>query len=244
MRSEREMQVWLEERQALGAKTVVASLAGWGEVHDYWNGRSGDFDFVMRTMQIAADLGLELHQQIFLMKSTLPLLSGLIDKLDSLPGKVKHREIYPLFYLGHARLHEHERVTKDDLKNLPERITKLFYKQENWRSEREWIDIFRQEKEGATPGKVTLRLDLDETNLDQLESRSCNEIIADLKDRTRAAYAALPTRKELCEECGDAANRRLYMFHQDIERKWLDSYLTVHPIAFERKLTHLAQERM
>jgi len=31
----------------LGVKTLYTSFAGHGAVHDYWNGRKGDFDYLM-----------------------------------------------------------------------------------------------------------------------------------------------------------------------------------------------------
>jgi hypothetical protein len=73
---------------------------------------------------------------------------------------------------------------------------------------------------------------------------SCEEIVGELEARSRAAYAALPTRLELCEDCGDAANNRIYPYRQDIERKWLNRYMQKHPIQFERHLTHLSMEDM
>ena len=34
---------WLEERRAVGITGLHTSLAGYGEIHDRWNGRAGDF---------------------------------------------------------------------------------------------------------------------------------------------------------------------------------------------------------
>jgi hypothetical protein len=57
MRNEAEMRRWLVERQAVGFKVVIGTFVGHGAVHDRWNGRQGDFDFMIRTL----DIGPALH---------------------------------------------------------------------------------------------------------------------------------------------------------------------------------------
>ncbi|HEY3424783.1 MAG TPA: hypothetical protein VGL27_08315 [Negativicutes bacterium] len=238
MRSESEMRKWLQERRDLGIKFVFASFAGYGEVHDSWNGRTGDFDFLMNTSKIAGEMGMVFRQRLFLLKSTLPTLERLIDRLDQLPGKVKSREIYPLSYSGRAGQLEEERVTDTDLDCLPEQVTKFFFKRATWHTEGEWMDIIS--KEENSPVKVMLKLWLDDTNIERIEALSCEEIAAEMEDRTRAAFAALPTRQELSKECGNVANTCLYQYSHDIERKWLDRYLAKYPLQFERQLTYLS----
>lgn len=236
-RSEKEMRKWLLDRQSLGIRTVIVSFLGHGTVHDYWNGRPGDFDFLISTLKIAAELGMEMVQRLHLLKSTLPCLEELINKLDALPGKVKRRSIEPISYSGRADNLEAERVTAADLEFLPERVAKFFTKRKNWHSEREWIEIVSKKK--TSPADIVLKLWVDDSNIDRIESMSCDEIIAELESRTRAAFAALPTRLELCKECGDLTNLRLYAGSQDVERKWLNQYLAKHNIRFERQLTYL-----
>jgi hypothetical protein len=238
-RPDDEMRRWLRERQEIGIRSVVASFAGHGRFHDRWSGRPGDFDFLIRTQRVASQLGMDLHQRLFLTNSTIPLLDELIEKLDELLGPPASRCIYPLFYCGMARRMEDERVTRETLDGLPERIRKLYrqFDRKNWRSEQEWIDSLGAEE--ATPQKVTLNLELSDSNIGTIESTSCEAIAADLEMRTRAAYSVIPSPAELCERCGDRSNRRIYMFRHDMERKWLDLYLEKDPLEFERELTHL-----
>ncbi len=184
------MKTWLRERQDIGIKAVVASFAGHGEFHDRWDGRLGDFEFQMRTLRVAASLGMELRQRLFLTNSTIPLMDELIKKLDALPGHVDDRCVYPLFYSGLARRLEDERVTRETFDGLPERIRKLYRSDwKNWRSEQEWIDIVRREDE--TPEQVTLDLELTDSNMDRVESMSCDEIVAELESATRSTQAAI-----------------------------------------------------
>jgi hypothetical protein len=237
-RPDDEMKRWLKERQDIGIKAVVGSFAGHSQFHDGWNGRRGDFDFQMRTLAVAAGLGMELRQRLFLTNSTIPLLDELIEKLDALPGLVGDRVIYPLFYCGRARRLEGERITREMLDTLPERIRRLYRSDwKNWRAEQEWIEYVATE--GEIPEKVRLNLELDDSNIDQVEAMSCDEILAELESRTRAAYAVIPSRVELAETYGDPSNTHIYMFRWDMERKWLDRHLAKNPALFDRELTHL-----
>jgi hypothetical protein len=237
-RPDDEIKAWLKERQDVGVRVVVGSFAGHGSFHDTWAGRRGDFDLQVRALAVAAGLGLELHQRLFLTNSTIPLLDELIERLDALPGHVEDRCVYPLFYCGRARRMEDERITRETLNALPERIRRLYRSDwENWRSEGEWMDFVG--REGKTPDKVRLSLELTEENIDRVESMSCDDIVAELEKKTRKAYAAIPSRAELCETYGNPSNTRIYMFQNDIERKWLDLHLAKNPTVFDRELTHL-----
>jgi hypothetical protein len=237
-RPDDEMSAWLKERQDIGIRVVVGSFAGYGKFHDAWAGRRGDFDFQMRTLATAADLGMEQHQRLFLTNSTIPLLDGLIERLDALSGQVEDRCVYPLFYCGRARRMEDERITRETLDTLPEKIRRLYRSDwENWRSEEEWVESVRREDEASE--EVTLSLELTEENIDRVESMSCDDIVAELEEKTHQAYAAIPSRAELCEKYGDPSNTRIYMFRNDIERKWLDLHLAKKPVIFDRELTHL-----
>lgn len=233
MRSESEMRVWLRERQKLGIRNVIVSFLGHGGVHDYWNNRPGDFDYLMSTLKIAAELGMNMEQRLYLLKSTLPCIEELIDKLDALPGKVKKRLIEPIAYSGRAGNMEAERVTEPDLECLPERLRKSV---SEVRSEREWIAVMRQDAEPPRRN-VLLKLCLDEMNIDRIETMSCEEIVAELEQRVRDAYAAMPARKELLEAYGDSNNTHLYASIWELERKWLDRYLEKYPIHFDREIT-------
>ena len=46
MRPDAEMRRWLLARQAAGVELTSASFVGIGDVHDRWNGRRGDYEFL------------------------------------------------------------------------------------------------------------------------------------------------------------------------------------------------------
>ncbi len=83
MRSDDEMRRWLTELQQHGLEGLSATFVGHGDVHDRWNGRRGDFDFMMRTIRLALELGLEFLNQHVLIKSSLPIMLELFDELEA-----------------------------------------------------------------------------------------------------------------------------------------------------------------
>jgi hypothetical protein len=240
-RPENELRDWLLERQEFGCKTAHASLAGTGSVHDYWNGKSGNFDLIMTTLRIAGEIGMGLGARLFVTKSTLPLLSDLNALLEQMP---KHdndwRYALPFFYAGWGAKLEDERIDEDIRDSLPDWLDPLIKQSAGegfWRSEREWIAHI----ETLRPQKIETNLivNVTEANIERLEAMSCDDIVAKYEMRTRAAYAAMPDLHELSARYGDKNDRRLYVLQRCIEMKWLDMYLRDHPAQFERQLTHL-----
>jgi hypothetical protein len=216
-----ELVEWIEERRAFGVIGFHASLAGCGETHDRWNGRAGDFDYQTAILRLAGERGMARQEKLFLTKNTLPLFDRLLDILDALPGETFSRNASPFFYAGLASRYEHERLTEDDRDSLPERINELRPgKFGTWLSEREWIPIMLE-----TAGKarrLQLKLDVDESNIDELERASCEEIFVSRERDYQESYRAVPALDELFARYGDPENRRVYMMSRDIEGRWLD----------------------
>jgi hypothetical protein len=215
-----ELTEWLDERQAAGISGLHASLAGCGETHDRWNGRAGDFDYQMSILRLGGERGLVRREKLFLTQNTLPVFDRLLDILDSLPGEVASRTANPFFYVGLATRYESDRLTEDDRDNLPERINRLRPRKfDNWLSEREWIPVMMET--ASHPRRLTLKLDVDETNIEYLESASCEEIFAAREREYQQSYRHIPPLDELCARYGDPANRKIYVMSRDVEGRWL-----------------------
>ncbi|MGO8845837.1 MAG: hypothetical protein ACLQFI_10995 [Methylocella sp.] len=237
IRPQDDMRNWLQDRQALGLKSLVPSLAGVGKTHDHYNRRRGDFEFLIDTLRTGAELGLEAHQRLFLTKRTLPQIERLIETLDSVPIKVLSRSLCPFYYRGLSDQLEEERITEEVRDGLPPQLAALRHADDPWLSEREWIDHVKNE-DPTKPDVVRLILHLDASNIGKIETMPVEEIFKDLEHRTRVAYAAVPSRQELAKHVGDPSNTRIYVHREDVERLWLDRYLRDHPIKFERELTY------
>jgi hypothetical protein len=216
-----ELASWLEERQAAGIAGLHTSLAGHGEIHDRWNGRAGDFDYQLTILRLGAERGMVRQEKLFLTKNTLPVFGGLLDVLDTIPGELRGRSVSPFFYAGLATRYEDERLTEDDRDSLPDRINRLRSGRfGEWRSEREWIPIMMET--ASAPRRLLLKLDVDDSNIDRLESAPCEEIFAEREREYRQSYQAVPPLDELCRRYGDATNRRIYAMSRDVEGRWLD----------------------
>lgn len=240
-KSHAEMTEWLAFRRKIGAKNLIVSFLGHGDAHDKWNRKKGSFNFLMESQRIAIELGMGLVQRAFLANSTLPMIERLLDMLDDLGGEVIERVGYPLFYSGLARKFEHERVTMETLDSQSPRIKAIYREdKDKWKSEKDWIEYARNEKYDEHESNWVV-LKLDDSNIDKVESMSCEAILADLITRTRAAYASVPAREELCGKYGNKENEKIYMFMWDMECLWLDRYLQDNPIALERHLTHFGR---
>jgi hypothetical protein len=216
-----ELVEWIEERQAFGVIGFHTSLAGWGETHDRWNGRAGDFDYQTAILRLSGERGMARQEKLFLTRNTLPLFDRLLDMLDALPGDLFSRNASPFFYAGLASRYEDERLTEDDRDSLSERINELRPgKFGTWLSEREWTPIMLET--AGKPRRLQLKLDVDESNIDYLESASCEEVFASCEREYQESYRAIPAVDELCARYGDPDNRRVYMMSRDIEGRWLD----------------------
>jgi hypothetical protein len=216
-----ELVAWLEERRAAGIVGFHTSLAGYGETHDRWNGRAGDFDYQTTILRLGGERGMVRQEKLFLTKNTLPLFEGLLDILDAIPGEISRRGASPFFYAGLAHRYEDERLTEDERDNLPDKINELRGgKFGNWLSEREWIPVMLETAD--EPRRLQLKLDVDESNIDYLELTSCEEIFAAREREYQDSYRAIPSLTELCDRYGDPENRRVYMMSRDVEGRWLD----------------------
>jgi hypothetical protein len=212
---------WVEERQAAGIVGFHASFAGCGEAHDRWNGRAGDFDYQTSILRLGGERGMVRRERLFLTQNTLPVFERLLDILDDIPGDVGSRTVSPFFYAGLATRYENERITEDIRDALPDRIKRLRpRKLDTWLSEREWIPVMLET--AGQPRKLTLKLDVDETNIDHLEESSCDDIFTERERQYQESYRRISPLDELCSRYGDSASRRIYVMSRDVEGRWMD----------------------
>ena len=224
IRDETALEAWIDERRDAGILGFHTSLAGCDKTHDRCNGRAGDFTYQTTILRLAGERGMVRQERLFLAQNTLPLFDRLLDVLDDIPGEVRSRSVTPFFYAGLATRYEHERITEDVRDNLPPRIAQLGRGRfQEWRSEREWIPVMMET--AAQPRKMIMKLDVNEDNIDQLESLSCGAIFAERERLYRENYARIPSLAELCERYGDPSGRSIYMLSRDLEQKWMDLHI-------------------
>jgi len=172
-------------------------------------------------LRLGGERGMIRQEKLFLTKNILPHFDRLLDLLDMVPGERRGRSASPFFYAGLATRYEDERLTEDDRDNLPERINELRSgKFGTWLSEREWIPVMLDT--ATQPRRLVLKLDVDESNIERLESTPYEKIFAQRELEYQESYRAIPALDELCERYGNAENRRIYMMSRDVEGRWLD----------------------
>lgn len=242
MLPEDEMRRWLIARRDLGITSIGASMAGHGAVHDRWNGRNGDFDFMAMTQRLAREIGMEVHQWLFVVKSTLPILDEAARILDALVGPPTRRYARLFLAAGYGAYYENERIVEGDMDRLPDWVRDLLRSSERWEllPEREWIDLVRQDpvaREEAERENFPLHLHVNDRNIEQIEETSCEQMFEDVERRTRAVYFRMPSHEELLETCADRDGDKIYDIPLDIERAWMDRYLDKHPMDLDWSLT-------
>jgi hypothetical protein len=221
MRHGDDLAAWLQERRSAGVVELHTSLAGCDETHDRWNGRHGDFDYQLEVLRLGGSCGMIREEKLFLTKNTLPLFDRLLDILDAIPGEVRRRTASPFFFAGLATRYENERLTEDDRNRLPQRINELRPKNfGTWLSEREWIPVMLET--ASTPRRLSLKLDVNEANIDYLERTACEEIFVTREHEYQKSYRTIPPLDELCFRYGDSTNQRIYVMSRDVEGRWLD----------------------
>ncbi|MDN5872110.1 MAG: hypothetical protein L0H73_15505 [Nitrococcus sp.] len=243
-RTDAALRTWLDLLMRYGLRTVHATFGGGGATHDAWNNKPGNFDALLRTLNIAGELGLSLGQRLLVGRSTLASLEPLVDMLEALPShEGDWRYAMPFFYNTEAQkrqLHvESDRIDESRRAHLPDRIRGLFCSDGELAnlSEREWIEVTRGQADSVD--RVPLVVHLTARNIEQIEHTSIDEIIGKLEGRTRRAYAAMPTFSELRERYGDASSRIIYAQRRCVEMKWLDRHRRAHPeLRFKQNLTH------
>jgi hypothetical protein len=223
LRDAKALEAWIEERQAAGIAGFHTSLAGCDKTHDRWNGRAGDFAYQISILRMAGERGMVRQERLFLTQNTLPVFDRLLDIMENIPGAVRNRFVTPFFYAGLARRYEDERITEETRDALPDRIAKLRRGRfQDWRSEREWIPILMETAD--RPRKLAMKLDVNDANIEQLESSSCEDIFAEREQIYRDNYRRMPSLEELCARYGDRGGCKVYMLPRDLEQKWMDRY--------------------
>ncbi|MDD3597716.1 hypothetical protein [Sulfuricurvum sp.] len=235
---------WLYDRKNIGSEYTSASYFGFGEDHNYWSNRKNDFQFLLDTQRIAAEIDLINEVHIFLLNSTLQNLPRLLETIDKNINNVRECIIFPPYYSGLARKYEKERLTSEQIMNLPITVKQYLRSDfKTWKTEKEWVEYVRllKDSEKIRLNNSHFTIELNDKNIDYIESHSCEDILTDLFKRTFETYNQLPPISLLAEKYSDIYSDKVYMYMWDMESLWLDRYLKENPTDFERKLTYFGR---
>lgn len=227
MMPDTELYNWLKARYAIGMNQIRLSMAGTQALHDRWVGREGDYAFHLRAARMAADIGYRRNEWIFVTRSTLPYLAELVKELDAIPGG-HYRGFRMMNWEQYPRRAEEERLTREIFNQLPDFVLNNIQFGEELKTEQEWIDEIRSWPHECVHEFYYLNLKLDAATIGALEKGNCDDIIADLTQRSSEIYEAIPTMKTLGETYGDSTNPLMY-HRGEMQRKWIIRFLADNP---------------
>ena len=212
-RTEPELRQLLGELKAHGIELINLTFYGTRDYHDRFAARKGDFDYMMATLRIAAEVGLDVEVGIPLTREN----AQQAEKLVNLVGRYRPVRIFCFVPHGEGRGETLEpiRFRQDDYDALPERVRELLNRQK-YRPEGEWI----RENTFSDPEKRVLTLNLTGENAAYFESMPFAEVISYLEKLDDAYYAAVPDLPTLAAMYGDEngvcfySERDLYLTYQ------------------------------
>lgn len=225
VRSGAELRSFLGSLAQAGIRRLGLSFHGMDSSHDRCTGRIGDYRFTMELARAAAECGLKRFETIFLRRSTLGELPGLLARLDTIPG-MESRHVAPLDYRGKAKRLEADRPTVSDLDRLQDPALRNMNRA-SVRAESDWVREIELRGGPARTRRYYLVPITDDTAL-PLRTTDPESLLAQMRDADRRLANCVPPLQELARRYADPDGERLYAL-RDLEWKWTDAFLAEHP---------------
>ena len=200
-RTKDELVEFLSNIKSSGIKLIDLTFYGLEEYHDKFAARQGDYNLMMNTLEVALNLGLNVEVGIPVTKENLNQLNELVEIFST-----KNVDLY-LFTphsIGRGKTLLNSKITVCDYESMNDNVKKYF-KRENNRTQKEWLD--------NPPIEVsvrTLTLSLLPSNIDDMENKSFEEVILELEEADDYFYSIIPSFNELLKKYVDVNDSRLY----------------------------------
>lgn len=219
-RNDDEIRELLVSVQTHGIELIDLTFYGTREYHDRFAARLGDFDYLMRILAIANEVGLAANVGIALNRENACQMEQLLDQLDNYRTNnifcfVPHSE-------GRGVTLERVRLRQSDYDNLPE-SAKRYFNTRKFRTEGDWV----RNCDFATPEKRVLTLGLTSENIELFEKMDFAGTLSFLEKLDDDYYATIPSLPELARMYGDPegacfySERDLYLTYQ---RRYIAEY--------------------
>lgn len=202
-RNDREIRELLTDLKAHGVELIDLTFYGTQAYHDRFAARPGDFDYMMRILRIANEVGLAVSAGIALNHENAcqagELLNQLqVHELNRIFCFVPHSE-------GRGETLEPVRFRLSDYDALPDRVKAVFNRQ-RFRPEGEWV----REGSFSVPQKRVLTVGLTPENVGFFENMDFAGTIAYLEKLDDDYYAAISNLPTLARRYGDPVGERFY----------------------------------
>lgn len=230
-RTDEELDTLLRQLQAHGIKLIDLTFYGTENYHDRFAARAGDYRLMMRTLNRANEVGLDVTISIPITQENADQMDALILELEQYHTKriscfIPHSE-------GRGRLLDSVRFSADDYEKLSEDVRGRI----NWnrfKTEAAWLCSGFPNVE-----KRVLTVTLTPENISFFESQSFAETIAYLEKLDDDYYATIPPIEELAIRYGNPEGNRyysardLYLTYQ--QRYIADNQIAIYDVNDERQ---------
>lgn len=204
LRDREQTERFAEAIAAAGIKTADVTFYGQQAYHDSFAGRPGDFAFLLRLAEAAAQAGIEVTASLPVIRENMAQLPALLDQLEALPIK----RFFAFFPHGKGRgwALNGQRLTRAEFEALPDRVRACFSPRVEYRTEADWL----RRGDWPQPESRTLTLSLTPDNIARLEQTPALEIVQALEALDERYYGFLPPPASLAARWGDPAGEKMY----------------------------------
>lgn len=220
-RTDEELEILLCQLKDHGIKLIDLTFYGTEEYHDRFAARRGDYQLMMRTLEMANKVGIDASTSIPITNENAEQIDALIAELERYRPQritvfIPHSE-------GRGRLLNTVRFSAEDYSKLSQNVRSHV----NWnrfKTEREWL------RDGIPPvSKRVLTVTLTPENTDFFEGLSFEETIAFLEKLDDDYYSAMPAVEELIQHYGDPNGIRYYSA-RDLYLCYQHQYIADHKL--------------
>lgn len=217
MRSNPELSILLSDLKTHGIKLIDLTFYGTQAYHDRFAGRKGDFDLMIRTLQVANELD-------FPVKIGIPVTQENVSQIDDLLHLL---DVYKLHHLALFIPHEegrgiglrNVRLREEDYCHMSERAKGLLNRN-LYRTEADWL----LKMPFAAPRNRVLTISLTPENIETFEKLTFDNTVKLLEQMDENYHAALPDINDLAKRYGDPTGSALYRL-RDLQMSYQKRYI-------------------
>ena len=227
-RSDAELHSLLLDLQAHGIRLIDLTFYGARDYHDRFAGRTGDFDYMLRVLRCANDIGLNVQVGV-------PLTQENISHANDLTALFSTFDLSRFFFFiphaeGRGATLDPIRLTQTDLTALNEASRRhfnaaLYHTPSQWQALLPTLPVWEQRA-------VTIALT--PQNIDALEQEDFSAAIARVEALDDAYHAAVPSTEALLSRYAQPADQCLYSrrdLSQSLQRRYIrDHALSLYDI--------------
>lgn len=200
-RNKEELKEFILKLKEAGIELLDFTFYGTKEFHDKFAGRSGDYELMMDSIDVALKIGINLEVGIVVTKNNL-------NQLDELVNIFELRNIKVFLFTPHSQGRGKNliksKISIDDYNKLSDSVKKYFNRQNN-KTQREWKGTLLDEVKYRS-----LQLSLLESNIEKLEKQSFEETFKEMENNDEIYYSTIPSFKELLIMYCDESDNYLY----------------------------------